>query len=145
GVFTELEPGSYIFMDGDYARNQRADGELFDTFEHSLFVRATVMSAPTADRRVVDAGHKTLPIDSGMQVPWKLEGATTGRPSHEHGVPDVSACRNPPRRGDTVLLVPSHCDPTVNLHDWYIGIRGLYGPDARVECIWPVAARGALF
>ena len=58
---------------------------------------------------------------------------------------DVSACKTPPGRGDTVLLVPGHCDPTVNLHDWYVGIRGLSGSDPRVECLWPVAARGALF
>ena len=51
-----------------------------------------------------------------------------------------------PRRGDKVLLVPGHCDPTVNLHDWYVGVRGLGGrTGAHVECLWPVAARGALF
>ena len=48
-------------------------------------------------------------------------------------------------RGDKILLVPGHCDPTVNLHDWYIGVRSLHGPDAVVENIWPVSARGALF
>ena len=49
-----------------------------------------------------------------------------------------------PHRGDRLLLIPGHCDPTVNLHDWYVCVRGLHGPDAHVEALWPVAARGAL-
>jgi len=145
GVYNELQPGSYVFMDADYARNLREDGGLVDTFQHALFVHATVMSAPAPDRRVIDAGLKTFAIDSGMPTPWKLEGAVYQRPSDEHGNLDVSACERPPARGTTVLLVPGHCDPTVNLHDWYVGMRGLAGNDPRVECVWPVAARGALF
>jgi D-serine deaminase-like pyridoxal phosphate-dependent protein len=80
-----------------------------------------------------------------MPVPWRLAGAVYHRPSDEHGILDVSNCAEPPRRGDKVLLVPGHCDPTVNLHDWYVGVRGLAGSDPRVETLWPVAARGALF
>jgi D-serine deaminase-like pyridoxal phosphate-dependent protein len=144
-VYNELQPGSYVFMDADYARNKRGDGGPFDTFEHALFVYATVMSAPTPERASLDAGHKALAVDSGMPSPWKLPGATYHRPSDEHGMLDLSASKARPKRGDKVLLVPGHCDPTVNLHDWYVGIRGLGGADARVECLWPVAARGALF
>ena len=144
-LYNELQPGSYIFMDGDYARNRRADGKPFDAFEHALFVLATVMSAPAPDRRVVDAGLKTFATDSGMPTPWKLAGAHYHRPSDEHGVLDVAACAEPPARGDKVLLVPGHCDPTVNLHDWYVGVRGLGTKAAVVESLWPVAARGALF
>jgi D-serine deaminase-like pyridoxal phosphate-dependent protein len=146
GVYNELEPGSYIFMDADYARNKRADGGPFDAYEHALFVYATIMSAPVPERRVVDAGLKALSVDSGMPSPWQLPGALYHRPSDEHGVLDVSACNDRPGRGDKVLLVPGHCDPTVNLHTYYVGIRGMQSPTAaRVECIWPVAARGALF
>lgn len=145
GVYTELQPGSYAFMDADYARNRRGDGALFDTFEYALFVLATVMSAPAPERRVLDAGHKCLPVDSGMPTPWQLPGAIYHRPSDEHGVLDVSACTHPPARGAKVLLVPGHCDPTVNLHDWYVGVRGLSTPQAHVEIVFPVAARGALF
>ena len=145
GVYTELQPGSYIFMDADYARNQGADGRPFDAYEHALFVFATVMSAPVPERRIVDAGHKALAVDSGMPMPWQLPGALYHRPSDEHGILDVSACAQPPGRGDKVLLVPGHCDPTVNLHDWYVGVRGLGSGQARVESLWPVAARGALF
>lgn len=145
GVYNELQPGSYIFMDADYARNRRADGAPFDGFEHALFVVASVMSAPSPERRILDAGHKCLPVDSGMATPWNLAGAVYHRPSDEHGVLEVAACPAPPKRGDRVLLVPGHCDPTVNLHDWYIGVRGLRGNDPVVELVVPVAARGALF
>jgi D-serine deaminase-like pyridoxal phosphate-dependent protein len=144
-VYNELQAGSYIFMDADYARNKRGDGGSFDTFEHALFVYATVMSAPAPERRIIDAGLKTFAIDSGMPLPWKLPGAAYHRPSDEHGILDVTSCAKPPRRGDKVLLVPGHCDPTVNLHDWYVGIRGLGAGSPRVESLWPVAGRGALF
>src|SRR5689334_1397497 len=144
-VYTELQPGSYVFMDADYALNKRADGGAFNSFEHALFVLASIMSAPVPERRVLDAGLKALAVDSGMPVPWRLPGAVYLRPSDEHGNLDVSACQAPPARGQKVLLVPGHCDPTVNLHDWYVGVRGLGGADPRVEALWPVAARGALF
>jgi len=144
-VYNELQPGSYVFMDADYARNKRADGGPFDRFEHALFVYASIMSAPAPERRVLDAGLKAFAIDSGMPVPWQLPGAVYLRPSDEHGNLDVTACPHPPERGAKVLLVPGHCDPTVNLHDWYVAVRGLAGAEARVEALWPVAARGALF
>ena len=144
-LYNELQAGSYIFMDADYARNKRADGRAFDTFEHALFVYATAMSAPAPERVIVDAGHKSLAVDSGMPVPWRLPGATYHRPSDEHGILDVTACDRRPGRGEKVLLVPGHCDPTVNLHDWYVGVRGLNSGQARIESLWPVAARGALF
>jgi len=145
GLYTELQAGSYIFMDADYARNKRADGGPFDTFEHALFVYATAMSVPAPERVIVDAGLKALSVDSGMPLPWRLSGATYHRPSDEHGILDVAACQERPARGHKVLLVPGHCDPTVNLHDWYVGVRGLTTGEARVESVWPVAARGALF
>ena len=92
GVYNELQAGSYIFMDADYARNLREDGGLFDAYQHALFVHATVMSAPASDRRVIDAGLKTFAMDAGMPTPWKLDGAVYHRPSDEHGILDVSAC-----------------------------------------------------
>jgi D-threonine aldolase len=145
GVYTELQCGSYIFMDADYARNKRADGAAFDAYEHALFVYATVMSVPVPERAVVDAGLKAHSIDSGMPIPWQLPGSVYHRPSDEHGVLDLSGCSARLGRGDKVLLIPGHCDPTVNLHDWYVGVRGLGADGARVECLWPVAARGAVF
>ena len=145
GVYNELQAGSYVFMDADYARNKRADGGRYDTFEHSLFVWATVMSTPIPERAVVDAGLKALAFDTGMPDVPGLAGAVYERPSDEHGTLNVSACNVRPRLGDKICLIPGHCDPTVNLHDWYIGIRGMGTPSARVETIWPVSARGAMF
>jgi len=144
-VYNELQCGSYVFMDADYARNKRADGSGFGDYEHALFVYATVMSAPAPERAVVDAGLKAFAIDSGMPAPWQLPGAAYHRPSDEHGVLDLSNCAGQLARGDKVLLIPGHCDPTVNLHDWYVGVRGLGTPGACVESLWPVTARGAVF
>jgi D-serine deaminase-like pyridoxal phosphate-dependent protein len=144
GVFNELQVGSYIFMDADYGRNRKADGTAFDTFENALFVFATVMSRPNDERAIVDAGHKSLAVDSGMPEPFRKSAIVYRRPSDEHGVL-ISEGGSLPQRGEKLLLVPSHCDPTVNLHDWYICIRGLGGPAPKVEATWPVSARGAVF
>ena len=145
GVYNELQAGSYCFMDADYARNKKADGQRFDTFEHALFIYATVMSTPIPERAVIDAGLKAFSFDSGVPDVPSLPGAVYERPSDEHGNLNVAACNVRPKLGDKVLLIPGHCDPTINLHDWYVGIRDLNSPGARVESIWPVAARGALF
>ena len=144
-VYNELQCGSYIFMDADYARNKRADGGFFDAYEHALFIQATVMSLPAPERAVIDAGLKAFAVDSGMPLPWQLPGAAYHRPSDEHGVLDLTDCIERPKRGGKVLLVPGHCDPTVNLHDWYVGVRGFGTAAAHVESLWPVAARGAVF
>ena len=130
-------------MDADYARNRQADGTPFRSFEHALFVLAGVMSKPVPDRAIVDAGHKAASVDSGMPTPFRREGFVYTKPSDEHGIltGDPIAL---PHRGDRLLLVPGHCDPTVNLHDWYVCVRGLHTADAHVEALWPVAARGAL-
>ena len=145
GVYNELQAGSYCFMDADYARNKRADGGAFNTFENALFVYATIMSTPTPERAVVDAGLKAFSFDSGVPEARGLAGAIYERPSDEHGNLNIAACNVRPQLGDKILLIPGHCDPTVNLHDWYIGVRGMGTDSARVECVWPVTARGALF
>jgi 3-hydroxy-D-aspartate aldolase len=145
GVYNELQAGSYVFMDADYARNLKGDGSRFDTFEHALFVHATVMSTPVRDRAVIDAGLKAFTFESGMPEVKGLAGALYERPSDEHGGLNLVACNERPKLGDKILLIPPHCDPTVNLHDWYIGVRGMGNGAGRVESIWPVAARGAVF
>ena len=137
GVYTEIQPGSYIFMDADYERNALAPDQ--HHFEQSLFVLATVMSAPVRERAVVDAGLKAFAFDSGPPVVYGTRGVTYVKASDEHGVLAVAADTRPPLLGDRLWLVPGHCDPTVNLYDWIVGVRG-----TRVECLWPVAARGAL-
>jgi D-serine deaminase-like pyridoxal phosphate-dependent protein len=136
-LYTEIQPGSYIFMDADYHRNALAPDE--HHFEQSLFVVATVMSTPARDRAIVDAGLKAVAFDSGPPVVYGARGLAYEKGSDEHGVIGVSAEARPPVIGDRLWLVPGHCDPTVNLYDWIVGVRG-----TRVESVWPVAARGAL-
>jgi D-serine deaminase-like pyridoxal phosphate-dependent protein len=143
GVWNELQPGSYIFMDGDYARNSRDEDSHAPAFEHALFVLATVMSL-SPDRAVIDAGHKALSNDSGFPAIWGRPEVSYGRPSDEHGVLDFGRAAWRPALGEKLLLIPGHCDPTVNLYDWFVGVRRFGTPDACVEALWPVSARGAV-
>jgi D-serine deaminase-like pyridoxal phosphate-dependent protein len=138
GAYDEIQPGSYIFMDADYARNEWAAP--LPRFEHALFVLATVMSRPAPVRAVVDAGLKASSVDSGLPQVWQRPGLTFVRASDEHGVIEVAADRAAPALGEKLLLVPGHCDPTVNLHEWYVCVRG-----GRVEALWPIAGRGAMY
>lgn len=136
GVFNELQAGSYVFMDRDYADNERAAGDI--AFEHALFVRSTVLSRPTATRAVVDAGLKASSVDSGMPRVWQRPDLAYLKAADEHGTlaaPDAAAVA----LGDALMLVPGHCDPTVNLYDELICFRG-----DTVEAVWPIVARGAL-
>jgi D-serine deaminase-like pyridoxal phosphate-dependent protein len=123
-------------MDRDYGDNQRGEGDT--VFEHALFIKTTVMSRPGADRAVVDGGLKASSVDSGLPSVWQRPDLRYAKAADEHGVivtPDAAAVS----LGDTLWLVPGHCDPTVNLYDELVCIRG-----QRVEALWPVAARGAL-
>ncbi len=143
GVYGELQAGSYLFMDADYAANERDDG--MPRFEHALFVKSQVISRQTTsadDRSIVDAGHKSHAIDSGLPTFWAGHKADWQffNGGDEHGILRGSRL---PEIGDVVWLVPGHCDPTVNLHDVMIGVRGglLSG---RVERVIEVTSRGCL-
>lgn len=143
GLWNELQPGSYCFMDADYARNLDDGGAEKSEFEHALFVASTVMSASAPGRAVVDAGHKASAIDSGLPTVWDRADTSYVGASDEHGKLSLGTGAPATALGDRVWLVPGHVDPTVNLHDWYVGVRGGIA-DGTVECLWPVAARGAL-
>jgi len=137
GGWDEIQPGSYVFMDRDYARNEWAPP--MPRFEHSLFVLATVMSRPGADLAVVDAGLKASSVDSGMPGVWERPGLTYTHASDEHGWVEIGKGAAAPGLGDKLLLVPGHCDPTVNMYDWYVCVR-----EGVVEALWPITARGAV-
>ena len=137
GVYDELQPGSYIFMDADYNRNE-VDAA-WPHFEQSLFVWTTVMSRPNAARAMVDAGLKASSVDSGMPQVWNLPGVEFVKASDEHGVLVIAPGVEAPALGEKLLLVPGHCDPTVNLYDWFVCVRR-----GVVEALWPVSARGAI-
>ena len=144
GLWNELQAGSYCFMDADYARNQPGEGSNLPQFEHALFIATTVMSVAVPGQCVIDAGHKTAAIDSGLPVVWGVDGLTYAAANDEHGVVNVNAGAEQPQLGRRIWLIPGHIDPTVNLHDWYVGVRGGL-VDGVVETVWPVAARGCVF
>jgi D-serine deaminase-like pyridoxal phosphate-dependent protein len=143
GVYGELQAGSYLFMDRDYADNERDPAH--PHFEHALFVATQVMSVGR-DRAVVDAGHKSHAVDSGL--PRVHDPAGRLRLAFENGGDEHGILRplegDPlPVLGERLWLVPGHCDPTVNLHDRLVGVRGGLA-DGRVERLIAVDARGAL-
>ena len=136
GVYNEIQAGSYCFMDADYRRNH--DG-VSDGFQQALFVLSGVMSAARPGLAVLDAGHKAVAVDSGLPLVWQREDVRYAGASDEHGKLEWGAETSGPRLGEKLRLVPGHCDPTVDRYDWYVGVRG-----GRVECLWPIAARGGL-
>jgi D-serine deaminase-like pyridoxal phosphate-dependent protein len=97
------------------------------------------MSHPTPERAVVDAGLKALSVDSGMPQVADLPGVTYLKASDEHGVLTIAKDASI-ELGTKIRLIPGHCDPTVNLYDWIVGVR-----DGKVECVWPISARGAFY
>jgi len=137
GVYDELQPGSYVFMDADYGRNIPGSSEL--RFEQSLYVLAGVMSVPAPERAIVDAGLKAFAFDSGLPQVQARAGAEYEKASDEHGVLRVAPDVAPVAPGERIRLVPGHCDPTVNLYDFIVAVR-----DGVVEDVWPIEARGAL-
>ena len=140
-VWGELQAGSYLFMDADYARNEAAPQA--PVFEHALFVKTLVMSR-AARHAVCDAGHKSHAIDSGLPAVWSPPGLLFANGGDEHGLLRAAHPGTPlPALGDTVWLVPGHCDPTVNLHDFILGVRGGLA-SGQVERVIRVDARGAL-
>jgi D-serine deaminase-like pyridoxal phosphate-dependent protein len=144
GVFGELQAGSFLFMDADYANNERDAAQ--PHFEHALFVKTQVISSG-AEQAVCDAGHKSHAIDSGLprvlalDTESELEYLNGG---DEHGI--LRPCgggQKVPAVGRMLWLIPGHCDPTVNLHDDMIGVTGGLRKGT-VERIIKVDARGAL-
>lgn len=137
GVYNELQCGSYIFMDADYQRIRGEDDEAIGDFANSLFVCTSIMSKAKADKAVCDAGLKAHSVDSGMPVVFGRDDVRYVGASDDHGV--LADPDNVLRLNDRLRLVPGHCDPTVNLYDWYVCVR-----NNRVEALWPVTARGRL-
>ena len=136
GVYNEIQAGSYCFMDADYRRNH--DGAS-NGFQQALFVLSGVMSAARPGLAVLDAGHKAVAVDSGLPSVWQREDVRYAGASDEHGKLEWGSETSGPKLGEKLRLVPGHCDPTVDRYDWYVGVRG-----GRVECLWPIAARGGL-
>lgn len=145
GVYGELQAGSFLFMDADYAANRWDAAQ--PAFEHALFVKGSIISAAPG-RVVCDAGHKSHAIDTGMPAVLNQPGHTPlvyAKASDEHGVlyPADGGGGLLPALDDTVWLIPGHCDPTVNLHDHMLGVSGGL-TSGRVTQVFAVDARGVL-
>ncbi|PXV55436.1 D-3-hydroxyaspartate aldolase [Dyella jiangningensis] len=140
GVYNELQCGSYAFMDADYGRIKDAHGQRIDRseWENALFVLTSVMSHAKPDQAVCDAGLKVLSVDSGLPVVHGRDDVRYASISDEHGV--IEDKHGALRINEKLRLIPGHCDPTCNLHDWYVGVR-----NGKVEVVWPVSARGKAY
>ena len=140
GVYNELQCGSYAFMDADYGRILDKHGKRIDQGEwkNSLFILTSVMSHAKADKAICDAGLKVQSVDSGLPFIFGRDDVEYVKCSDEHGV--ISDPDGALKVNDKLKLVPGHCDPTCNVHDWYVGVR-----NGKVECVWPVTARGLAY
>lgn len=137
-ILTELQVGSYIFMDRQYSEIWEKAGDAVP-FETSLFVQTTVISANRDGVATTDAGFKAFATDAG--APKIVSGAPVGASyfffGDEQGGILYAPEERPLRPGDVVTCAVPHCDPTVNLYDFYHLTR-----DDRLEAIWPIEARG---
>lgn len=136
-IITDLQVGSYVFMDAEYLAIGGTRGPRFDDFGPSLFVLTTAISRPVSRRVTVDAGIKSMAAET---VAPEWDGHPLARfrfAGDEHGIVQPDGDNEPPRVGDRLRLVVPHCDPTVNLYDFMFPVR-----DGMVSEVWPVAARG---
>ena len=134
---TEIQPGSYVFMDSHYNKIGGRDQPDFSEFGNSLSVLTTVISRAVSGRAIVDAGGKALSTDESVPEPIGLTGATYGVAGDEYG---ALRLQNPSRDlkvGDQLQIMPGHCDTTVNLHNVFFGVR-----KGVVEHVWPIEGRG---
>ncbi len=140
GVYNELQCGSYAFMDADYGRILDKNGKRIDQgeWENALFILTSVMSHAKADKAICDAGLKAQSVDSGLPTIFGRDDVEYVKCSDEHGV--IADPKGVLKVNDKLKLVPGHCDPTCNVHDWYVGVRG-----GKVEVVWPVSARGKAY
>ena len=140
GVYTELQCGSYAFMDADYGRIQDKDGKRIDQgeWENALFILTSVMSHAKPDKAICDAGLKAQSVDSGLPFIYGRDDVKYVKCSDEHGV--IEDKNGVLKIDEKLRLVTSHCDPTCNVHDFYVGVR-----NGNVETIWRVSARGKAY
>jgi 3-hydroxy-D-aspartate aldolase len=137
-VYTEIQPGSYPFMDREYLEVDLA-ADRPAPFAPSLFVQASVVSANREGFAVVNAGYKSFATEGGMPLVYvpKLAQTKYKLMGDEHGGIDYDPKSGTLKVGDLVEFLTPHCDPTINLYDRYHCVRG----DTLVA-IWPVDARG---
>ncbi len=135
---TELQPGSYIFMDVDYRRIGGQSGEVYTDFAPTLTVVATVISKSSPKTAIVDAGYKAFSTDRPFGPECStMRGIKYSWAGDEHGRLDLSEAEREVKLGDRLEFYIPHCDPSINLYDKLYALRG-----ERVEAVWAIAARG---
>ncbi len=134
---TELQVGSYVFMDADYRRIGGERSALYDDFEPSLTVLATVISKNRWHWVTLDAGTKALAAGEFDAEVVGLTEVTYHFAGDEHGMLELESPNQAIRLGNKIELIIPHCDPSVNLYERIYACRG-----ERVEQIWPISARG---
>ncbi len=135
---TDLQVGSYVFMDEEYRRIGSPAGERFDDFDVSLTMACTTISSVTGRTTTVDGGYKAFASDTVAPVCDELPGVTFRFAGDEHGVLIKPPGEQSLRLGEVIQMVTPHCDPTVNLHDYY----WVQEADELVHSVWPITARG---
>jgi 3-hydroxy-D-aspartate aldolase len=134
---TEIQPGSFIFMDAHYSSIGGRDDGRFADFGNSLSVYTTIISHPSRGRAITDGGNKALSTDESMPVPKGLTGVDYRPGGDEYGILELKDPNLPLNMGDKLEFIPGHCDTTVNLYNHFFAIRrGL------VEAVWPIEGRG---
>jgi D-serine deaminase-like pyridoxal phosphate-dependent protein len=134
---TELQVGSYVFMDVDYRRIGGSSGAVYTDFHPSLTVLATVVSATHTDRVTIDAGTKAIDTTTTNPPQAKdLHGLVYARGGDEFGILTSAEGGRLPKIGERLEFIVPHCDPTTNLYDRLYAMRG-----DKVEGVWPIAAR----
>ncbi len=136
--FTDMQLGSYPFMDVQYRMIGDVDSEVFDTFGPALQVLVTAISQPVPEQLItVDGGYKAFASDSVTPQFLDVTGIEYRFGGDEHGICILQNPSRPVKLGDKLPMIVSHCDPTVNLYDVYHPFR-----NGKVEELWPIAARG---
>lgn len=135
---TDLQAGSYVFMDEEYRGIGQGGRERFEAFEPALFVLLTAISQPRRGAITVDGGYKSFASDSVAPVAHDLPGLRYHFAGDEHGILQQLDGAPQLKLGDRIRMVTPHCDPTINLHDWMLPVDA----DGMVRELWPVAARG---
>lgn len=134
---TEIQPGSFIFMDAHYSSIGGPNNADFSDFGNSLSVLTTIISHPSKGRAITDGGNKALSTDESMPVPKGLTGVAYWPGGDEYGIIGLKKPNRELKVGDKLEFIPGHCDTTVNLYNYFFGVR-----KGVVEAVWPIEGRG---
>lgn len=136
--FTDVQVGSYLFMDRQYMVIGGVTNETdFDDFAPSLTVIATIVNANYPDRLITDSGSKSLTLNQPKALVIGEPGFDYTAGSDEYGTITFEQSSKTYKVGDKLEVIIPHCDPVVNLYDFMYGIR-----KDKVETVLPILARG---